>query len=132
MTWKCVPHKMFLWISLLDTFQTKNPSDATLASLSILKYSKIQNGRQMAENIEKNQHNTCMLIKKLTSLVVLTVFFWFIRPCQFENCIMNCLKISKIKMASKMVGINKKTASQSCIQCFVCSFYVLINKNTII
>ena len=31
----------------------KNPSDATLASLSILKYSKIQNGRQMAENIAK-------------------------------------------------------------------------------
>ena len=28
----------------------KNPSDATWASLSILKYSKIQNGRQMAEN----------------------------------------------------------------------------------
>ena len=53
MTWKCVPHKMFLWISLLDTFQMKNPSDATLASLSILKYSKIQNGRQMAENIAK-------------------------------------------------------------------------------
>ena len=45
-----MPHKMFLWISLLDTFQMKNPSDATLASLSILKYSKIQNGRQMAEN----------------------------------------------------------------------------------
>ena len=44
---------MFLWISLLDTFQMKNPSDATLASLSILKYSKIQNGRQMAENIAK-------------------------------------------------------------------------------
>ena len=53
MTWKCVPHKMFLWISLLDTFQMKNPSDATLASLSILKYSKNQNGRQMAENIAK-------------------------------------------------------------------------------
>ena len=48
-----MPHKMFLWISLLDTFQLKNPSDATLASLSILKYSKIQNGRQMAENIAK-------------------------------------------------------------------------------
>ena len=48
-----MPHKMFLWISLLDTFQMKNPSDATLASLSILKYSKIQNGRQMAENIAK-------------------------------------------------------------------------------
>ena len=31
----------------------KNPSDATLASLSIFKYSKIQNGRQMAENIAK-------------------------------------------------------------------------------
>ena len=53
MTWKCVPHKIFLWIPLLDTFQMKNPSDATLASLSILKYSKIQNGRQMAENIAK-------------------------------------------------------------------------------
>ena len=53
MTWKCVPHKMLLWISLLDTFQMKNPSDATLASLSILKYSKIQNGRQMAENTAK-------------------------------------------------------------------------------
>ena len=50
---ECVPHKMFLWISLLDTFQMKNPSDATLASLSILNYSKIQNGRQMAENIAK-------------------------------------------------------------------------------
>ena len=48
-----MPHKMFLWISLLDTFQMKNPSDATLASLSILKYSKIQNGRQMAKNIAK-------------------------------------------------------------------------------
>ena len=48
-----MPHKMFLWISLLDTFQMKNPSDATLASLSILKYSKIQNGRQMVENIAK-------------------------------------------------------------------------------
>ena len=53
MTWKCVPHKMFLRISLLDTFQMKNPSDATLALLSILKYSKIQNGRQMAGNIAK-------------------------------------------------------------------------------
>ena len=53
MTWKYVPHKMFLWILLLDTFQMKNPSDATLASLSILKYSKIQNGRQMAENSAK-------------------------------------------------------------------------------
>ena len=53
MTWKCVPHKMFLWISLLDTFLMKNPSDATLASLSILKYSKIQNGRQMAKNVSK-------------------------------------------------------------------------------
>ena len=53
MTWKCVPHKMFLWILLLDTFQMKNPSDATLASLSILKYSKIQNGRQMTENSAK-------------------------------------------------------------------------------
>ena len=53
MNWKCVPHKMFLWILLLDTFQMKNPSDATLASLSILKYSKIQNGRQMAENSAK-------------------------------------------------------------------------------
>ena len=48
-----MPHKMFLWILLLDTFQMKNPSDATLASLSILKYSKIQNGRQMAGNIAK-------------------------------------------------------------------------------
>ena len=48
-----MPHKMFLWISLLDTFQMKNPSDATLASLSILKYSKIQNDRQMAEFIAK-------------------------------------------------------------------------------
>ena len=44
---------MFLWILRLDTFQMKNPSDATLASLSILKYSKIQNGRQMAENSAK-------------------------------------------------------------------------------
>ena len=52
-TWKCVPHKMFLRISLVDTFQMKNPNDATLASLSILKYSKIQKGRQMAENIAK-------------------------------------------------------------------------------
>ena len=48
-----MPHKIFLWISLLDTFQMKNPSDATLASLSILKYSKIQNGRQMAETMAK-------------------------------------------------------------------------------
>ena len=37
MTWKYVPHKIFLWFSLLDTFQMENPSDATLASLSNLK-----------------------------------------------------------------------------------------------
>ena len=52
-----MPHKMFLvfflWILRLDTFQMKNPSNATLASMSILKYSKIQNGRQMAENSAK-------------------------------------------------------------------------------
>ena len=38
----------------------KNPCDATLASLSILKYSKIQNGRQMAENSAKiNMIHVC-------------------------------------------------------------------------
>ena len=101
-----MPHKMFLWILLLDTFQMKNPSDATLASLSILKYSKIQNGRQMAENSAKvNIIHVCEA-KKLTSLIVLTVFVGLIRPCQFKNGIMNCLKKSKIKMASKMVGID--------------------------
>ena len=71
MTWKCVPHKMFLWILLLDTFQMKNPSDATLASLSILKYSKIQNGRQMAENSAKI--NIIHVCEAKTSLPLLSL-----------------------------------------------------------
>ena len=71
MTWKCVPHKMFLWISLRDTFQMKNPSDATLASLSILKYSKIQNGRQMAENNAKI--NIVQVCEAKSSLLLLSL-----------------------------------------------------------
>ena len=73
MTWKFVPHKMFLWISFLDTFQMKNPSDATLASLSILKYSKIQNGRPMAENIAKiNIIHVCEVKSSLLLLSLLS------------------------------------------------------------
>ena len=71
MTWKCVLHKMFFWISLLDTFQMKNPSDAILASLSILKYSKIQNGRQMAENIAKI--NVIHVCEAKSSLLLLSL-----------------------------------------------------------
>ena len=109
-------HKMFLWISLLDTFQMKNPSDATLASLSISKYSKWPtNGGKYC----KNQHNTCIGSKKLTSLVVLTVFFWFIRPCPFKNCIMNCLKKSNFKI-SQLVHFAYKhfvCSQSSCPHC---------------
>ena len=134
MTWKCVPHKMFLWISLLDTFQMKNPSDATLASLSILKYSKWPpNGGKYC----KNQHHTCTGSKKVTSLVVLIVFFWLIRPCPFKNCIMNCLK-KKIKLQDGVKdGCSKQESSTPelhlhYVLCFKGSFYVLININTII
>ena len=68
-----MPHEMFLWILLLDTFQMKNPSDATLASLSILKYSKIQNSRQMAENSAKiNIIHVCEAKSTLLSLSLLS------------------------------------------------------------
>ena len=53
----------------------KNPSDATLASLSILKYSKIQNGRQMAENIANiNVIHVCEAKISLLLLSLLSCF----------------------------------------------------------
>ena len=103
---------MFLWISILDTFQMENPSDATLASLSILKYLKIQNGRQMAENIAKiNIIHVCEA--NLTSLLVhQTMPVHKLHHVLFE----------KIKNQD---GIQdgwhkKKTASQSCIYSMFC------------
>ena len=87
----------------------------------------------------QKQRNICIRNKKLTSLVVLAVFFWFTRPYKFEYCMMvsfHGLKNSKFKMACKMVETNKKAAYQSCIYictvhnvlCFKCSFYVFNNK----
>ena len=95
----------------------KNPSNATLASLSILKYSKIQNGRQMAENIAKiNIIHVCEAKRSLLLLSLLS-------SPGYQN--MSVQKrhhesFKKIKMASKMAGINKKTASQSCIYSMFC------------
>ena len=98
----------------------KNPSDATLALLSILKYSKIRNGRQMAGNIAKiniihvkqKAHFSycpyCLLLVHQTMAV------------QKQHHELFEKKKSKIKMASKMVDINKKTASQSCTYSMFC------------
>ena len=135
MTWKCVPHKMFLWILLLDTFQMKNPSDATLASLSILKYSKIQNGRQMAENSAKI--NIIMCVK-------LNAHFYYCPYCLL-------LVHQTMPVQKRHQELFEKIKNQDGVQddwhkqensipelhilnvlCLKCSFYVLINKNTII
>ena len=135
MTWKCVPHKMFLWILLLDTFQMKNPSDATLASLSILKYSKIQNGRQMAENSAKI--NIIMYVKLKAHFSYCPYCLLLVHqtmPVQKRHHYL----FEKIKNQDGVQdGWHKQENSIPELHilnvlCLKCSFYVLIYKNTII
>ena len=131
-----MPHKMFLWISLLDTFQMKNPSDATLASLSILKYSKIQNGRQMAENIAKI--NIIHVCEAKGSLLLLSLLS---SSGSYQTMPVQKLHHDLFEKIKNQDGVQDGWHKQENsipelhilnVLCLKCSFYVLINKNTII
>ena len=113
----------------------KNPSDATLASLSILKYSKIQNGRQMAANIAKiNIIHVCEAKRSLLLLSFLSSS-GSSDHASSKTASLNCLKKIKNQDGVQDGWYKQENSIPELhilnVLCLKCSFYVLINKNII-